>query len=137
MTGTSRFLGRRGTREFLRGARILVVDDNPAILALLTEQLEPLGAVVTRSVDGFNATWCVEHFHYDLVLLDLLMPRGLGLDALEFLAGCVNPPPVVVVSGFDDLLEKADLGRYPFVRAALRKPWTEAQLLDAVRDALD
>lgn len=56
---------------------ILLVDDNPANLAVLSNFLSADGFEILVSQDGESAIWQAEHEHPNLILLDILMP-GLG-----------------------------------------------------------
>jgi excisionase family DNA binding protein len=61
--------------------RVLIVDDDEALVKLLTEILDREQSVTTESAfDGFDAGKKVEQFEPDVLLLDLLMP---GLDGFE------------------------------------------------------
>ena len=59
---------------------ILLVDDNPTNLAVLSEYLSADGFEILVSQDGESAIWQAEHEHPDMILLDILMP---GLDGFE------------------------------------------------------
>lgn len=63
------------------GKRILVVDDEPPLAALISEILASDGHVVDTAVNGLAALAQVEKHHYDLILSDLRMPEldGPGL----------------------------------------------------------
>lgn len=67
----------------LQGYKILVADDNPINLELITVLLHQLGAVISQAVDGNEAVKlaCTENF--DLILMDIHMPNLSGLDAAK------------------------------------------------------
>src|SRR5581483_9571303 len=70
--------------EALTEARILVVDDQPANVALLEDLLEQAGYTEVRGITKpRQATEVFREFHPDIVLLDLLMP---GLDGFGVMA---------------------------------------------------
>ncbi len=69
----------------LRGKRILIVDDSDQIRFLLQEVFEMEGASVTTASGGQEAMDLARFSDFDLVLLDLIMPRPNGMDVLEFL----------------------------------------------------
>ena len=62
--------------------RILVTEDEPRILSFLARGLEAEGFSVDSAVDGAEALRRVGGAHYDLVVLDLLLPRVHGLAVL-------------------------------------------------------
>src|SRR5438270_9541269 len=87
---TSALVERLGRPDVERGpstrkVRVLVVDDEPANRTLLTEALEPAGFTVMTASGGRDAIKIAKRSKPDLVLLDLLMPDGNGLDVVEAL----------------------------------------------------
>ena len=66
--------------------RILVADDDPDIVLMLTDRLEALGFTVLSASDGQRALALLESGEPGLVLLDLEMPKMTGLEVLETLA---------------------------------------------------
>ena len=82
-----------------RGAHLLVVDDEAAILSTLKTALSFEGYTV--DVAG-NIAMAEERFRktaYDLVLLDVALPDGDGVEFLSRLRGAGNDVPAVVMSG--------------------------------------
>ena len=65
------------------GKRVMVVDDEPAILDLLTELLQQMGHVTDVATDGNEAMNKLDRGDYDLVIVDLRMPCGLSGDRLH------------------------------------------------------
>jgi CheY-like chemotaxis protein len=77
---------------------VLVVEDDKAVRQTTVELLHSEGYVVVEAVDGIEGLERLREGSFDVVLLDLHLPRldGIGvLDALE------DPPPVVLVSAFE------------------------------------
>ena len=122
-----------------RAYRILVVDDEETIRALLAEALGQEGYEVTTAADGQEALEYLENQVYDLVITDLVMPRA---DGVEVLLGArrINPQtPVIVMTGYptaENLLRFVNLGASDFIT----KPFnldvmrvTVAKLLEARR----
>ncbi|MGH2813496.1 MAG: response regulator [Actinomycetota bacterium] len=64
-------------------ARILIVDDDPAIRRLLNHSLELEGYLVATASDGEEALDQLPVVDPDVVVLDIMMPRMNGLDVLE------------------------------------------------------
>jgi CheY-like chemotaxis protein len=83
--------------------RVLVVEDEDGVRALLTELLdgEPGFAVVGAARDGREAIALARHHQPDIVLLDLAMPGIGGLEALPLLRAVSPGAKVVVLSGLD------------------------------------
>ncbi|MEZ4251082.1 MAG: serine/threonine-protein kinase [Polyangiales bacterium] len=85
-----------------RPRRVLVVDDNVAWTRLLVEVLTPLtdGGGVEVAHDGETGLALARAGAFDLVTLDLQLPKRNGIELLaELNATCERPPPVVLLSG--------------------------------------
>jgi DNA-binding response OmpR family regulator len=91
-----------------RPRRILLVDDDPNLLVVLSEQLHEDGFDVATARDGQEALRRLESGWPDLILLDLMMPRldGLGL-ARQIKA--MADLPIIVLSAIDTADSKASL----------------------------
>ena len=86
--------------------RILVIEDEPRILAFLSRGLEAEGFVVDGAGDGPAGLAHAVAGRYDLVILDLLLPKLGGLDLLRQLQRQRPDLPVVIVSARSDLPTK-------------------------------
>lgn len=119
------------------GARrhILVVDDEKAALVLVQRTLERHGFEVTTAPSGTTALQQMEKRLPDLVLLDLFMDDMNGADVLSHIRTEWGFLPVAIMTARpdSDLMQKA-LMLSPVL--LLAKPFTQAQLLAAVRQAL-
>lgn len=82
-----------------RGASVLVVDDEPTIRDSLRMVLEHEGYRVLEAADGEQALRVVETGHPEAVLLDILMPRLNGLEALRRIRSLTVDLPVLMISG--------------------------------------
>jgi two-component system, NarL family, sensor histidine kinase BarA len=67
----------------LQGYKILVADDNPINLELITVMLRQLGAIISQAVNGSEAVTLARTSHFDLILMDIHMPILSGLDAAK------------------------------------------------------
>ncbi|MBS1614646.1 MAG: response regulator transcription factor [Bacteroidetes bacterium] len=64
-------------------ARVLIVDDDPDILAFLQYNLNTRGYSTCTATDGFEALRLVRSFRPDLILMDVMMPGKDGITALK------------------------------------------------------
>jgi len=80
------------------GKRILIVDDQEAVLLFLQDRLEQLGFVVSSASNGTEGMRLLEEYSFDGVLLDLEMPVMNGLTMLSQLRKQSNDVPVIVMS---------------------------------------
>jgi DNA-binding response OmpR family regulator len=112
--------------------RILVTEDEPRILAFVTRALEAEGFATDRAGDGAEALDLLRREHYDLVVLDLLLPRVDGLEVLRTLRHLDPELPVLILSARSDLPTKLrgfELGADDYVH----KPFALDELLARVR----
>ncbi len=87
----------------LQGYKILVADDNPINLELITVLLRQLGAIISQAVDGSEAVKLARVNNFDLILMDIHMPNLSGLDAAreirEYESGkSVNTPIIALTA---------------------------------------
>jgi two-component system copper resistance phosphate regulon response regulator CusR len=115
--------------------RILVIEDEPRILAFLARGLEAEGFVVDGASDGVAGVLQASQRHYDLIVLDLLLPKLDGLSVLRELQQAQPELPVVIVSARSDLHTKLrgfGLGACDYVS----KPFSFDELLARIRAQL-
>jgi CheY-like chemotaxis protein len=105
------------------GARILVVDDESAIRALLRRKLEQCGYHVTEAENGAVAIDRLREERFDLVLTDILMPERDGLEVLMFLQQEQPETPCVVLSSPSNRVY-LDSGRFMGAAGVLQKPFS-------------
>ncbi len=118
-------------------ARVLVVDDDPAIRSALADELRAADYEVEEAADGAQGTALAAEGGFDLVLTDLAMPRLDGFELVRRLrtAGAATSTPIIVLSvrgEEQDKVRALDLGADDFVT----KPFALAELLARVRAQL-
>jgi DNA-binding NtrC family response regulator len=116
-------------------ARILVVDDEANIRALIEEILSEEGYDVTTAADAKQARKARKEQEYDLVLLDIWMPDTDGISLLKEWSENGAAGTVVMMSGHgtvDTAVEATRLGAFDFIE----KPVSLAKLLRTVDKAL-
>lgn len=77
--------------------RVLVVDDDPAIRLLVERVLSKNGFEADTATDGAEALAKLEEHHFDLLILDLMMPRVNGFDVVEQLVQAGEKAPKILV----------------------------------------
>ncbi len=78
--------------------RILVVDDEPAILRFLRASLESQGYVVAEAADGAAALQLASREAADLIVLDLGLPDMDGLDIVRKIRAGGATVPIIILS---------------------------------------
>lgn len=116
--------------------RILIVDDDPSVLGLVTEILEGLDVDVETCADPEAALRLFEESAFDVVISDDRMPKMTGRDMLARLRGRHPETPTILMTGYGtpDKVEEAyeRSGVFGFVH----KPWNNRELVETVADAL-
>jgi DNA-binding response OmpR family regulator len=110
---------------------VLVVDDDPVIVAALRAVLERRGYRVLTADDGNAGLAAAEREAPDLLLLDMMMPKQSGLVVLEKLKAHGGGPPVIMMTANEGRRHQAyaeALGADAYVR----KPFVMDQLLGTV-----
>ena len=121
-------------RKALNGPRVLVVDDEPQILRALQMMLSGEGYEVETAATAADALAVVAERAPDAVILDLLLPDGLGTDVCRKLRER-STAPVLMMSAVGDEAEKTaalDAGADDY----LTKPFSVDELLARLRAAL-
>ena len=116
--------------------KILIVDDDPAIRLLLFTVFGD-DHEVSVLCDGHNAVSVLSdpNHQFDVVLLDLKMPRLSGEMVLEFLSGWQNiKTKFIIVSGFS---EEAEHLQYSNLVATLPKPFNIKELVTLVESTAE
>jgi two-component system phosphate regulon response regulator PhoB len=116
-------------------AKALVVEDDATTRTLLAGVLETIDCDVDLAADGEEALLQIEARHYDVIVLDIVLPKMGGIDVMETLRrerphilGCI-----IVVTGLD-IREIRTL--FPAVHETLSKPVIPNRLRKAVRSCL-
>ena len=116
-------------------SRILVVDDEEALRTVLSNELNGAGYNVSTASDGDEAISTVQNKKFDLVLLDIKMPRVDGFEVLKFIKKSYPATKVIMLTGFADLknaIESKKHGAEDFVS----KPYDLVDLLTTIERVL-
>lgn len=82
----------------LKGAKILIVDDDPEIRSAIDHALQAEGGLTQTCGDGNTAVRVIETDPPDLVILDMMLPKRSGFLVLEKIKRFENCPRVVMVT---------------------------------------
>ncbi|HYG08591.1 MAG TPA: sigma-54 dependent transcriptional regulator [Pyrinomonadaceae bacterium] len=117
-----------------RKISVLLVDDDPLLRRLVTEQLSRSGFEMAAAVSGEEAIESLQATDYDVVLLDMRMNGMTGLDALREIRRLDDPPEVIMLTADTSLgtgIEAMRLGAYDY----LTKPATLDEMEAVIRKA--
>ncbi len=117
--------------------KILVVDDEQYLCELLRDELLSTGLFdVDIVTDGAQAMNKIQSKIYDLVLLDIKMPRISGIDVLKFIKEHSPDTEVIMITAYGDIklaVETIKLGAFDFIT----KPYNFDELLVSIQNALE
>ena len=111
---------------------ILVVEDEDSIASFVVKGLKAEGHTPTRAATAAEAASLSGTYDWDVVLLDLLLPDGHGLDVLRQIRSSNSETPVIVLSARGEVEDKVallDAGANDY----LVKPFAFAELLARIR----
>lgn len=117
-------------------AKILVVDDDKGIRKALRDILELEKYEIDEAVDGLDCIVKIKQNTYDVIIMDVKMPRMDGMEAIEKIQDIAPDVPVVMISGhgnIDTAVESVKKGAFDFIQ----KPPDLNRLLITLRNALD
>ena len=118
------------------GASILVVDDEKLFRDVLTAKLIENGYICDNAINGIEAINKIQRQQYDVILLDIKMPRVNGIEVLKHISENTLSSEVIMLTTFTDVrtaVETVKLGAYDYVT----KPYNFTELLQTIERALD
>jgi DNA-binding response OmpR family regulator len=114
--------------------RVLVIDDEASVRAVVCDFLRDLGCDADEADSGATGVTLVQRQRYDLVITDLKMPGMTGWEVVEAVRASVPTVPIVMISGF---ATEADQTRAQEAGLTfLQKPFQLAEFRDAITTAL-
>ena len=111
---------------------LLIVDDEPAIVALLTEQLSPEFDIATAST-AEQARRALRECPVDVVLTDLQLPDGTGIQLLDWIHQTAPGTARVLLTGTARIEDAADAINCSRIHRMLLKPWRGEDLVATMR----
>ncbi|MCP4197784.1 MAG: response regulator [Proteobacteria bacterium] len=123
------------TTNMKPSAHILVIDDEEIVHASLKRILERLGHTVTGVFSAENGLDLIERERFDLVMVDLMMPKMNGIQFLQSLAKNFHRIPVIMITGYPTIgtaVKALRLGAVDYVA----KPFTRKEITSPVQRAL-
>lgn len=115
--------------------RLLFAEDEPELRAVTVRRLREEGFGVDGCADGQEALDYAESTDYDVIILDIMMPKKDGLSVLRKLRQCGNNVPVLLLTAKDavsDRIAGLDAGADDY----LTKPYAFDELLARIRALL-
>ncbi len=119
--------------------KVLLIEYEPRYIERIRTLLSPLGHALTETHDGEAGLQAFSSSKFDLVLLSGMLPRLPSAEVIREIrkkGGATAPPIVLMMSGYRGNNRKADAQKVGAFDILVR-PFTDDDLLESVRDALD
>ena len=112
--------------------KLLLVEDNPQLNKALTTLLKRNSYLVDSALDGEEALICIKEYQYDVIILDIMLPKIDGLEVLRRARRDNVQTPIILLtarSTIEDKIIGLDLGADDY----LPKPFSTEELLARIR----
>ena len=116
-------------------AKILIVEDDASILLPLEDNLKLEGYEVASATDGSKGLSMARNGHYDLIILDIMLPKLNGLEVCKQLRHDKNTTPILMLTAKSQEIDKVlglELGADDYVT----KPFSPRELLARIKAIL-
>jgi DNA-binding response OmpR family regulator len=117
------------------GVRVLVIEDESKVAGFIQKGLQQEQYAVDVARDGEEGAYQAQNFDYDIVILDLMLPKIAGLDLLRTLRAKKPSLPVLILTAkgsVEDRIKGLDSGADDY----LAKPFAFAELVARIRALL-
>jgi len=115
--------------------RILLIEDEPGLVITLRDRLQSEGYTVDSARDGRSGLTKAMNEHFDLIILDVMLPGGSGFDVCRDLRQRKITTPIIMLTARDQLIDRV-LGLKIGADDYVTKPFEMAELLARVEAQL-
>lgn len=115
--------------------RILIVEDEPALRAQITQAFKDEGYVAEAAADGEQGLYMAQEYPIDLAVIDLGLPKVSGIDIIKKIRKAGRTVPVLILTARDGWQSKVE-GLEAGADDYLVKPFNTAELLARTRALL-
>lgn len=118
--------------------KVLIIDDDPALLRLMSMAFAGAGYTTVSADNGRNGIRMASKHRPDLVITDIVMPDIEGIGAIRAIKGVARPPKIIAISGagrgrgMDYLSWAKHLG----ADAVLAKPFRMSELMKVSKSVI-
>ncbi len=118
--------------------KLLIVDDNDSVRAVMGKMLERLGYDVLQCASGLEALDYLRENpdEINLILTDFNMPKMTGLEFVEEVFMDFPKMPFIILSGYSEEKLKGVMQEHPSIKAVLRKPISKETISHKLHDIL-
>jgi len=125
---------RASRPKLSRGPRVLITDDDVSLRVMLTSLCNRYGYTCDSAYDGVDALAKLRQSNYDLLLLDLMMPRLNGFELIREMKSLQDKPAVIIVTAQPIRADSRALLDSDIVHAIVEKPFDLDELLELMAE---
>ena len=114
--------------------KVLLVDDEPDFLEAMAARMQVRGLDVTTTTSTIDALSLAESGHFDVIVMDLMMPEMAGLEALKALKGLKSESQIILLTGYATREIEAEALKLGAVDL-IEKPADIERLLEKIKEA--
>jgi DNA-binding response OmpR family regulator len=111
---------------------ILIVEDEVGIVQFLQQGLEEEGYQVTSAFDGVQGLELIQQHHFDLILLDWMLPKMTGLDLCKAIRKIDVDTPILFLTARDTVQETIE-GIKAGANDYIKKPFSFEELIERIK----
>lgn len=119
-------------------AKILIVEDDPFLLKMYIKKLQVEGFEVETAKDGEDGLAKIKSFLPDLVLMDIMLPKLSGLEAIEKAKAdpLIKNIPILVLSNLSASADTETAVKKGAVGYLIKSDYTPSQVIDKIKQFL-
>ena len=114
--------------------KVLLVDDEPDFLEAMAARMQVRGLDVTTTTSTIDALSLAESGHFDVIIMDLMMPEMAGLEALKALKDLKPESQIILLTGYATREIEAEALKLGAVDL-IEKPADIERLLEKIKEA--
>jgi DNA-binding NtrC family response regulator len=114
--------------------KVLLVDDEPDFLEAMAARMQVRGLDVTTTTSTIDALSLAESGHFDVIVMDLMMPEMAGLEALKALKDLKLESQIILLTGYATREIEAEALKLGAVDL-IEKPADIERLLEKIKEA--
>ena len=119
-------------------AKILLVEDDPFLLKMYSKKLQVEGFEVEIAVDGEDGLNKIKSFSPDLVLMDIMLPKLNGIEALD--KSKADPEtkdiPILILTNLSTATDAAEAVRKGAIGYMVKSDYTPTQVIEKIKQIL-
>ena len=124
----------------MKKVKILIVDDDKDFVRIVSQELTPLGVEIYSAFDGEQATEVIKKQNFQIVILDLMLPKKSGFEILDCLKGSEEKkgkvPFVIITTAIGGRRSQMYAVKYGADKY-FEKPFPIIKLIKSVKECLN